>query len=51
MLDGRFDPAFHQAFISSDTHPAQLPVRTWVMVVAMIAAIGVLAMLGATSLP
>lgn len=51
MLDGRFDPAFHQAFISSDAHPVELPVPTWALALIMITAIGIMAALCVVSLP
>ena len=51
MLDGRFDPTFHQAFLSSDAHPVELPVPTWGLALIMISAIGVMATLCAVSLP
>ncbi|MCU0899009.1 MAG: hypothetical protein MUC82_00785 [Cypionkella sp.] len=51
MLDDRFDPAFHQAFISSEAHPVELPVPSWGLVLIMLSAIGIMATLCALSLP
>lgn len=51
MIDGRFDPAFHQAFISSEAHPIELPVPTWGLAIIMLTAIGTMATLCALSLP
>lgn len=51
MLDGRFDPAFHQAFTAPAEHPVELPVPTWGLALIMLSAISIMATLCAISVP
>ena len=45
MIDGRFDSAFHQAFVASETHAMELPIPTWAVAAIMAVVIGTLATL------
>ncbi|MEY4696358.1 MAG: hypothetical protein RIT14_786 [Pseudomonadota bacterium] len=50
MFDGRYDPAFHQAFVVAETAPADLALPGWLAAVLLSALLGGLAMIALITL-